>query len=271
MNNKEEVFLSNRFIFNITGVDGFDFLQSIVTAEIKPLYEKKAVACCLLTPQGRILFDFIIYPSENISSIFSVFIDCEAIEKDELIKRMSMYKLRSDVDIIERPEKGISVSFSAGNETFFDPRHKKMPYRKIVNRKNLIFNENELNNFNNFRQSLCIAEGKNEIPRGKALPLDYWMDKTGQISFEKGCFIGQEVTARVFHRNKIRRRLIVVDLENKKPELDSIPSKDFKVIYISKNKAFLLAPIDFIGREITNKIIKKIKWSNYNFTFFSYH
>ena len=90
MNNNVEVYLSNRFIFNINGEDGFEFLQSLVTAEIKPLYEKKAVASCLLTPQGRILFDFIIYPSENISNNFSVFVDCDEIEKDELIKRMSL-------------------------------------------------------------------------------------------------------------------------------------------------------------------------------------
>ena len=270
MNNNEEVYLSNRFIFNINGEDGFEFLQSLVTAEIKPLYEKKAVASCLLTPQGRILFDFIIYPSENISNNFSVFVDCDEIEKDELIKRMSLYKLRSSVDIIERPEKGISICYSGGEQSFFDPRHKKLPNRKIVNRKNLIAYENESNNYNNFRESLCVAEGQKEIPRGKALPLDYWMDKTGQVSFKKGCFIGQEVTARVYHRNKVRRRLIVVDLDDKKSELERVPSQEFKLIYISKNNAFLLAPIDFIERETKNKNSNKIKWSKYNLKFFSY-
>ena len=96
------------------------------------------------------------------------------------------------------------------------------------------------------RLKLCVAEGPEEIPRGEALPLDFWMDKTTQVSFNKGCFIGQEVTARVYHRNKIRRRLIVIESRKIIASEVELPGKGFKYICQNKDMVLLLAPLELI-------------------------
>ena len=85
---------------------------------------------------------------------------------------------------------------------FSDPRHSKLPFRVVREKETIDFDFLVDSDFYKKRLDLCVAEGPSEITRGEALPLDYWMDKTSHVSFNKGCFIGQEVTARVYHRKK---------------------------------------------------------------------
>ena len=82
--------LSDRSVFKIRGEESFNFLQSVVTADISPLKKGKAVASCLLSPQGRILYDFLLYPELN-QTDFSCLVDCHHSEKFELMKKLTMY------------------------------------------------------------------------------------------------------------------------------------------------------------------------------------
>ena len=91
--------LNDRSTFRIYGNETFEFLQSLVTADITPLKENKAVASCLLSAQGRVIYDFLLYPEGN--DEFSCVVDCHYLEKEDLIKKLSMYKLRSIVKIKE--------------------------------------------------------------------------------------------------------------------------------------------------------------------------
>ena len=244
--------LNDRSTFRIQGEDTFEFLQSVLTADINPLKENKAVASCLLSAQGRVMYDFLMYPED--SDEFSCIVDCHNSEKQELIKKISMYKLRSNVNIEDCVNLSIAISFSKESNFICDPRHKDLPFRYLIDdhNKNLLDNNDSL--YLNSRLKLGVSEGPDEIPRGDALPLDFWMDKTSHVSFNKGCFIGQEVTARVFHRNKIRRRLIVIDLNEIDFGESDLP-KNFKYINKVSNYLLLLATTDFL-KEFENKTKK---------------
>ena len=260
--------LLNRSVFKIHGEDCFDFLQSVLTADLSPLLKGKCISSCLLSPQGRILFDFILYPEKNMNKKFSVLVDCDKIEKESLIKKLTMYKMRSNSQILDMPDKAVLICMS-NNDSFKDPRHSQLPCRMIKDKDTFKKNDFLLNEFNKYRLKLCIAEGPSEMPRGEALPLDYWMDKTDQVSFEKGCFIGQEVIARIFHRNKIRRRLISVNIQGKSHYEENLPSTGFKFVFKTKEIAGLLAPLNFI-ENLDTQSENLLLWGNEEFNFHVY-
>ena len=253
--------LSDRSVFKIRGEESFNFLQSVITADISPLKKGKAVASCLLSPQGRILYDFLLYPELN-QTDFSCLVDCHHSEKFELMKKLNMYKLRSKVLISDNNELCILINQKKNDGFFSDPRHPKLPFRKIIE-KDISDNDfPEDNDFHSKRLDLCVAEGPSEIIRGEALPLDYWMDKTSHVSFTKGCFIGQEVTARVYHRNKIRRRLITIKSQETNFDTKSLPDKNFRFINYIGKFILLLAPVNIINEFVESKQKPELKWYN---------
>jgi len=261
--------LSERSVFKISGEDSFDFLQSVVTADISPLKEERAVATCLLSAQGRVLFDFLLYPNFN-NSEFSCLVDCHNSEKTELIKRLNMYKLRSKVVLSDSENLSVFICDEKKEGFFSDPRHSKLPFRVVREKETIDFDFLVDSDFYKKRLDLCIAEGPAEITRGEALPLDYWMDKTSHVSFNKGCFIGQEVTARVYHRNKIRRRLISINNQKIKLEPSKITDKSLRFINQIGEIVLLLAPIDLIKKFKASNNEPEIIWFN-NYVKFNYY
>ena len=259
--------LNDRETFRIYGHDTFEFLQSVITADITPLKENKTVASCLLSAQGRVIYDFLLYP--EVSHEFSYIVDCHSSEKKELIKKLSMYKLRSDVKIEENINLDVAASYSKDTSFILDPRHKGMPFRYLIKKDKHNLLKDKYTEYVKSRMKFCISEGPEEIPRGEALPLDFWMDKTNQVSFSKGCFIGQEVTARVFHRNKIRRRLIIIEFNELDFNNERLP-KNFKYINKVGDYLFLLAPIDFIKEIKENGNQSQIELSNKKYNFYYY-
>lgn len=258
--------LSDRSVFKISGDDSFNFLQSVVTADVSPLKEGKAVATCLLSAQGRVLYDFLLYP-ELQKTNFSCLVDCHYLEKFELMKKLNMYKLRSKVIISDNDKLCILANLEKYDGFFSDPRHPQLPFRTVIEKDVPDSHYSEDKNFYAKRLDLCVAEGPNEIIRGEALPLDYWMDKTSHVSFNKGCFIGQEVTARVYHRNKIRRRLITIKSQEIKLDPKSLPDKNFRFINHIGKIVLLLAPVDLIDEFESSKNQQELKWYNKNIKF----
>ena len=260
--------LNDRSTFRIYGNETFEFLQSLITADITPLKENKAVGSCLLSAQGRVICDFLLYPECN--DEFSCVVDCHYLEKEDLIKKISMYILRSDVKIEDNINLNVAASTSKDTHFIIDPRHKDMPYRYLIHKNNKNLLKDKDSEYLKTRLNLCISEGPEEILRGEALPLDFWMDKTKQVSFIKGCFIGQEVTARVFHRNKIRRRLIIVEFKETDFDNQNLP-KNFKFINKICGYLLLLAPVDFIKEfeEINIKSQIELYDKKYNFHYYN--
>ena len=122
--------LSDRSVFKISGEDSFDFLQSVVTADISPLKKERAVATCLLNAQGRVLYDFLLYPDFN-NLEFSCLVDCHNSEKTELMKRLNMYKLRSKVVLSESENLSVFICDGKKEGFFSDPRHSELPFRAL--------------------------------------------------------------------------------------------------------------------------------------------
>jgi len=178
-----------------------DFLQGLVTNDVAgPL----PVWAALLSAQGKAMFDFIVWPGEE----GQLLLDCERDAADELIKRLSLYRLRRKITI--RRDDSIGVYWQAepeGNGTN-DPRLPELGQRWIapVSPDDMAIDDDWLAH----RLQHGVPEGRAEL--GDILWLEANAVELGGVSFEKGCYIGQENTARMNWRQKVNRRLVVVPL-----------------------------------------------------------
>ena len=241
------ILIKDRAVIKVSGKDSFNFLQSIVTADLNIISSSKSVGSCILTPQGRILFDFMI-SQNSYDNDTTYLIDCFSDEVDELIAKLNVYKLRSAVNVT-KDNKKVFICPKGYKKSLIDLRHKNLPSR-LLDSSNYSYDENLIEEYQELRMKLCVFEGPIEIPRGVSLPLDFWMDKTKNISFSKGCFIGQEVNARIFHRNKIKKRIISI----KSSEIDD---KNFidnsKFLFETSNLSVFFVPFDYLENYISEK------------------
>ena len=197
--------LTNRAVIRLTpledGEDVAGFLQGLVTNDVSDALPAYAG---LLTAQGKAMFDFIIWPGEN----GALLIDCEAAVVDDLVRRLSLYRLRRKIDIAIDPELAVYWQ-KGGDEGAPDPRLPELGRRWIgpVDANALAADEDYLRH----RLSLGVTEGRDEL--GDILWLETNAGDLNGVSFTKGCYVGQENTARMNWRQKVNRRLVVVPLE----------------------------------------------------------
>jgi folate-binding protein YgfZ len=185
--------LTDRAIVRLSGEDVRGFLQGLVTSDVTGLLP---VWTGLLTPQGKCLFDFIIWPDPNTSD--GLLLDCEAEAADDLIKRLSIYRLRKPITIGRDP--ALSVHWSPDGAD--DPR---LP---ALGRRWLAPAGEPASGWRDHRLRLGVCEGRAEL--GDILWLECNAAELNGVSFSKGCFVGQENTARMNWRSKVNRRLVVV-------------------------------------------------------------
>lgn len=184
--------LCDRAIVRLSGAGVRDFLQGLVTSDAAgPL----PVWAGLLSAQGKCLFDFIVWDGGE-----DLLIDCEAAAADDLIKRLSMYRLRRAI-IIERDD-SLAVHWSRDGEGQPDPRLGELGQRWLGPASQAVSGWLE------HRLRLGVCEGRAEL--GDLLWLECNADELHGVSFSKGCFVGQENTARMNWRSKVNRRLFVV-------------------------------------------------------------
>lgn len=227
--------LPDRSLIEISGNDREKFLQGIITNDIKKVDKNTAIYSCLLTPQGKFLFDFFIAEING-----RYMIDCGASRADELKKRLLMYKLRSDIKIEynnkyevvavlgkkifkeadQQQKEGAAKVFS-----FIDPRTPRMFARSIIDKENHYqsfeakgFSKGEFKEYEELRIKTGVPDGEKDLTPDKSFPLQYKMDEFLAIDFKKGCYVGQEVTARSKHRGVIRKSLFTVTSEQAIPE-----------------------------------------------------
>ncbi len=188
------------------GVDVAEFLQGLVTNDVKG--ELPAWAA-LLTPQGKVLFDFLVWPDGE-----ALLIDCEAQAADALIRRLSIYRLRQPIDIAR--DDSLAVHWSAdGEEGVPDPRLAALGRRWIAPADTSDEPADEA--WRAHRLSLGVPEGMTELGSDQTLWLECNAAELIGVSFSKGCYVGQENTARMNWRQKVNRRLVVVPLETSDP------------------------------------------------------
>lgn len=191
--------LADRAVIRLSGEDVRGFLQGLVTSDVAgPLPAWSA----LLTPQGKVLFDFLLWADGE-----DILIDCEAAQADALVRRLSLYRLRRPITIARDPALAVHWAKN-GDAGVVDPRLALLGRRWIAAPA-----EGDASPaWQAHRLMTGVPEGSAELGQDKTL----WLEANGRelngVSFTKGCYVGQENTARMHHRSKVNRRLVVLPL-----------------------------------------------------------
>ncbi|MDG6080312.1 folate-binding protein [Erythrobacter litoralis] len=197
--------LQDRAMIRLESPDGSEdvpaFLQGLVTNDVAgelPVYAG------LLTPQGKMLFDFFVWPAPN----GGLLLDCEADAAEDLVKRLSLYRLRRKIDIARDESLTVHWAAEAGDGGARDPRLAALGQRWIAPMDD---GEPVDDAYLKHRLSLGVPEGRRDM--ADTLWLETNAVELNGVSFNKGCYIGQENTARMNWRQKVNRRLVVVPLD----------------------------------------------------------
>jgi folate-binding protein YgfZ len=190
--------LIDRALLRLSGEDVRGFLQGLVTNDMSLLAPERPLWAGLLTPQGKALFDFILRADGA-----DVLIDCEAGATDDLVRRLTFYRLRRKIGIVREDALTVHWSREAGVGVP-DPRLPELGYRWLAPAAE------PAQGWLAHRLSLGVTEGRAELGSDKILWLEGNAAELNGVSFTKGCYVGQENTARMNYRSKVNRRLVVV-------------------------------------------------------------
>jgi folate-binding protein YgfZ len=194
-----ETTLTDRALLRIAGDDPRGFLQGLVTHDMASVVPGAPQWGGLLTPQGKALFDFMLWAEGE-----AILVDCEASAAEALVRRLSMYRLRRAITI-ERT--GGAVHWAReGEQGVPDPRLPALGRRWIGDAGDAA------TGWLAHRLSLGVTEGQAELGSDQTLWLECNARELNGVSFTKGCYVGQENTARMHHRSKVNRRLVVAPL-----------------------------------------------------------
>jgi len=265
MNNNKAYILDDRAILYINGEDTKNFLQNLISNDINKVSGNSSCFASLLTAQGKFLYEFIIIKHKS-----GYFIDCEKSQADGLYKQLSIYKLRSKVEILNLSNEFVVVAFShekflTFNDTqnlpgftlkykedpiLLDPRNKLLGARLIINLekldlilKELNLQSSELRNYHSFSHELGIVPKDLNKLQNKLFGIECNYEELNGIDFKKGCYIGQENTARIKLKNKLSKRLLPVTLiKGKLSEGEKIYKNENEIgkVLIENNYPFAL-------------------------------
>ncbi|CBI76208.1 aminomethyltransferase [Bartonella clarridgeiae 73] len=203
--------LKNRKIIKVTGEEATHFLQAIITTDVKKINSRELFPGALLSPQGKVIADFLISKIDQ-----NYMIDIAASLADAFHKRLILYKLRKKVEITKPSQEIINVFWQNESDNLnFDSSFtdKRFPKKEKVVRiyGKIPFLTPECNaHWDRMRIHYGIAESDQDYEIGKVFPHDINYDQIHGLFFNKGCYIGQEVISRMHHRRTIRRRFLVV-------------------------------------------------------------
>ena len=215
---KINTFLENRIVFKVLGPECIEFLNNILTTDLKKLELNVIAPCALLSPQGRILFDMLISvnASDDHNNYPTINIECDKNQINDLIKKINMYNLRKEVEIQSTDYKVfVSNENIETSNTFTDIRFLNKEIRRIYCKDKSILKTIYNRDFYDFlRFKNCILEGPSEIEPNMTLPSEINLDLLGGISFDKGCFIGQEVNARIKWKGLVKKKYVPIKFKN---------------------------------------------------------
>ena len=195
--------LGDRALLRLSGEDVRPFLQGLITQDVLTLTEGGPRWSGLLTPQGKALFDFILWADGK-----DVLIDCEAVQADALARRLALYRLRRNVVIARDEAIGVHWAPVAPDKPL-DPRLPALGHRWLGAPEGDRADEA----WRRHRLSLGIFEGAAELGQDQTLWLEANAEELNGVDYGKGCYVGQENTARMHFRSKVNRRLVAVPLD----------------------------------------------------------
>ena len=221
---KKVSILNNRSVIKISGKDNLLFLNNIISSDLEKINHEELFITTLLSPQGKILFDFFIVKNEC-----NYFIECSKNQLIDLIHKLKLYSLRLDVTF-EKEDLDIIISnyFYQNKITVKDVRFKnKNIYRHFTksekNLKNLCFRDW----YDRLRFENLCPEGELEIPSNKLYPFEIDIIYDKGIDFDKGCFVGQEVIARVKYKGTVKKKYISFRI-NSSNTIDNVNINDIQ-------------------------------------------
>ena len=212
--------LDDRSIVAVRGTEARGFLQGLISNDMEKCTPGKAIYAALLTPQGKILYEFFVTEHDG-----RFLIDCSLSRAAEFVKRLSFYRLRAKIDISLQPElavaalwDGDSAPHANGLAVFPDPRLDGLGTR-LIGSKDALQNSVASGKRGDYRAHLLRlgVPNSDDIPPDTLFALDAGFEELSGVDFKKGCYVGQEVTSRMKHRATARRRFMIVELLGSHP------------------------------------------------------
>ena len=265
MNIKNVYILEDRAILYLNGKDTKEFLQNLISNDINKVSDKDTCFTSLLSPQGKFLYEFIIIKHKS-----GYLIDCEKSQADGLFKQLSIYKLRSKVEILNLSNEFVVAAFSQEkfltfddakdipgftlkyreDPIFLDPRNKRLGARLIINLEKLYLSlkkldlyDANLDDYYSFSHKLGIVPKDLNKLQNKLFGIECNYEELNGIDFKKGCYVGQENTARIKLKNKLSKRLLPINIiKGELTEGESIfyNENDIGKVLIEKDYPFAL-------------------------------
>jgi folate-binding protein YgfZ len=285
--------LEDRGVLFINGKDAKEFLQNLISNDINKVNENNSCFAALLTPQGKFLFSFIISKHKS-----GYFIDCEKSQIEALFKQLNIYKLRSSIEIMNLSNEFVIAAFNQQkflefegaknipgytiqyreDSILLDPRNKNLGARLIINLEKLYLSLKKLglkssntDEYYKLSHELGIAQKNLNKLQNKLFGIECNFEELNGIDFHKGCYVGQENTARIKLKNKLLKRLLPIQLvEGELSEDALIYNKNNEIGKILINNKYPFALIKYLdthfiaGQEFTSKNsilkIRKPEW-----------
>ena len=234
-NKKNSVFiLNNRSILYVNGLDAKDFLQNLISNDINKVTDNSSCFASLLSPQGKFLYEFIVVKHKT-----GYFIDCEKDQSEEILRQLNVYKIRSKVEILNLSnefvvasigyEKYLSIDGSKDilgftfkyreDPIILDPRNKDLGARLIINLEKLYLSlkklglkDDKVENYYARSHKLGVVPKNLNQLKNKLFGIECNYEELNGIDFKKGCYVGQENTARIKLKNKLSKRLLPIEV-----------------------------------------------------------
>ena len=216
--------LGDRGVIEVAGTEATGFLQRLITNSVLNIPKGEGRYAGLLTPQGKLLFDFFVVPLPEGSGA-GYLIDCAGEQTADLVKRLNLHKMRAKIVIEDKSESfAVAAVFggevAAGIEGVFyrDTRGPSMGLRVIVPREALAkLDRGEASRYEAHRIAQGVPKGGVDFRYGDAFVHDVNLDLMNGVDFKKGCYVGQEVVARVHYRNSARKRIVKIHFDGPAP------------------------------------------------------
>ena len=281
MNNSVYI-LEDRAILYVNGSEAKDFLQNLVSNDINKVTDNSSCFASLLTPQGKFLYEFIIAKHKQ-----GYFIDCEKSQSEEIFNQLNLYKIRSKVEILNLSNEFVVASFGfdkylsiegAKNILGFtfkyredpiilDPRNKNLGARLIINLeklylslKKLELKDDKIENYHRQSHKLGIVPKNLNKLKNKLFGIECNFEELNGIDFKKGCYVGQENTARIKLKNKLSKRLLPIEIiDGNLSEDEAIFFNNIEIGKVLINEEYPFAIIKYLNENFNKDLIFKTK------------